>query len=248
MKITSVKTHKINTKDSDLLKLLDRYIKNLSEGSIVVIASKIIAITQGRVKRLSEEEKEELIKKEADYFLPKSYNKHGLFITIKDNYLTYSSGIDESNVGGGYVLWPQNPAAIANNLRKHIQKKFCIKKTGVIITDMLAIPLKWGVIGGAIAYSGFNPINDLTGTKDVYGKKFKYTKVGILHGLAAAAALVMGEGSEQTPLGIIEDIPFVEFRDRNPTKKELDSLKISPREDLYGPMLTSVKWQKGGIK
>lgn len=246
MKITSIKTHKITSTDKDIFAIIDHYIKRLKEGSIVVIASKIIAITEGRIVQLSKIEKETLIKKEADLYLPKEKHKHNLFITIKDNYLTYSSGIDESNTNGYSVLWPKNPQESANKIRKHLMSRSDLDKVGVIITDMLAIPLKWGVIGGAIAYSGFKPLKDLKGTNDIFGRKYEYTQVGHLHGLAAAAAVVMGEGAEQTPLGIIEDISFVEFVDKNPTQKELDSLKISFEEDLYGPLLKAVHWKKGG--
>lgn len=246
MQVHPIKTHKITTADKDLLKIIDQYIKNFKNGSILVIASKIVAITQGRVKKLTPEQKEALIKKEADQFIDKKHNKHGLIVTIKDNYLTYSSGIDESNANGCAVLWPKDPQKVANQVRSYLKKRFHVNKVGVIITDMAAIPLKWGVIGGAIAYSGFNPLKDLTGKPDIFGRKFKYTKVGILNGLAATAAVVMGEGSEQTPLGIIQNVSFVQFHSRNPTKKELKDLIIKPDEDLYGPMLTSASWLKGG--
>lgn len=245
MKIKSIKTHKITSSDN-LFDILDRYIKNLKDKSIVVIASKIIAITEGRIVQLSEGERENLIIKEADLYLLKKKHKHGLFITIKNNYLTYSSGIDESNTGGYSVMWPENPQETANKIRKHLMSRSDLDSLGVIITDMLAIPLKWGVIGGAIAYSGFKPLKDLRGKPDIFGRALQYTQVGHLHGLAAAAAVVMGEGDEQTPLGKIEDISFVEFVNRNPTEEELNSLKIAPDEDLYGPMLEAVKWKKGG--
>ena len=229
-----------------MFEIISQYLPTVQERSVVVIASKIIAITQGRIKKLTEVEKENLIKREADFYLPKNYNKHSLYITIKKNYLTYSSGIDESNANGFFVLWPENPQEVANSLRAFLQKKYKIKHIGVIITDMLAIPLKWGVIGGAIAHSGFAAIKDLTDTEDIYGREFKYTRVGILHGLAASAAVVMGEGNEQTPLGLITDIPFVEFQDHDPIEEELNALKIEPSEDLYGSMLTAVPWKKGG--
>ncbi len=249
MKITSLKTHKITPKkDYDLLKILDQYLPQVKEGSIVVIASKIVAITQGRVAKLSPQKKDQLIKKEADYFIPKSEHKNNLIITINKGFLTYSSGIDESNGNGFQILWPQNPDQVANHVRAYLKKRFKLKKVGVIITDMTALPLRWGVMGGAIGFSGFKPLKDLTDTPDIFGRKFKFTKVGILNGLAAAAAVVMGEGNEQTPIGIIEDIPFVQFQDSNPTKKELKSLIITPEEDLYGPLFKNVTWQKGGTK
>lgn len=247
MNVKAVKTHRITTKDRDLLIVLDRYIKNLKEGSIVVIVSKIVAITQGRVvKPMSEEEKDNLIKSESQKFIPKEHNKYGLFVTIVDDHLTYSAGIDESNADGMYVLWPENPGAVASKVRKYLRKKFRIKKVGVIITDMIALPMRWGVIYGEIAWSGFAPLKDLTGKPDIFGREFRFTKVGILNGLAAAAGVVMGEGSEQTPIGIITDIPFVEFSDRDPTDEEIKNLIIKPENDIFGSMITSAPWKKGG--
>jgi F420-0:gamma-glutamyl ligase len=42
----------------------------------------------------------------------------------------------------------------------------------------------------------------------------------------------MGEGSEQTPLAVIEDAPV-----RFTTKMEKHVLKINPRDDVYRPVL-----------
>ena len=120
-----------------------------------------------------------------------------------------------------------------------------MKNLGIIITDSRLVPLRRGVVGIAISYFGFKPLKDLRGTPDVFGKKYEFTKVGVLNGLAAAAGVVMGEGNEQTPIGIITDIPFVEFVNRNPSEQELESLKIEPSEDLFGPLLTAVEWKKG---
>ena len=110
---------------------------------------------------------------------------------------------------------------------------------------MTAIPLQRGVIAGPIGYSGFMALRKLTGTPDLFGRDLKHTVVGIVQGLAAGAGVVMGEGSEQTPLAVIEDIPFVTFQDNNPTEEELGQLTISPEEDLFGSLLTGVTWKKG---
>lgn len=247
MKVTSIKTHKITPgKDSDLFEILDQYVDNFKNSSILVIASKIIAITQGRYKKFTETEKEEFIKAQSQRYIPKEGHKYNLYVTITNNLLTYSAGIDQSNGAGFDILWPENPSKIANEVRAYLKKRFKIKNVGVIITDMAVIPLQWGIIAGPIAYSGFKPLKILTGSPDVFGKKYQYTKVGIMNGLAAAAGVLMGEGSEQTPLGIIEDVPFVEFQNEDPTEEELKSLIIEPENDLFGPMMKTAPWQKGG--
>jgi F420-0:gamma-glutamyl ligase len=63
--------------------------------------------------------------------------------------------------------------------------------------------------------------------------------------LAAAAVLVMGEGSEQTPLAVISDLPFVSFQEREPAAEELQQLRIAHEDDIYSPLLMSVPWHKG---
>lgn len=247
MKITAVKTHKITGDDKDIIAVLDKYLVDFTDKSILVIASKILAITQGRVVQGSLKDHTEMIKKEADYYLPPEDNAYHLYITQKNNMLTYSSGMDESNGNGSIVLWPENIQKSANSIREYLSNRFGHSNVGVIITDMTAIPLQRGVIAGPIGYSGFVPLKKLTGTPDLFGRKLNHTVVGIVQGLAAGAGVVMGEGSEQTPLAVVADIPFVTFQDRNPTEEELVQLTIAAEEDLFGSLLTSVAWKKGGI-
>lgn len=255
MVISAVKTHKITHTDTDLIQVLDRYIKQLKEGSIVAITSKIVSICEGRILEVRGEneekkrnEKQRLIEKHSQYFIPPEMNQYNVTLTIANHMLMASAGIDESNGNGFYVLWPENPQQSANQIRSYLKKKFNIKKLGIIITDSKTTILRWGVTGVCLSYSGFMPIKDLIGTPDLFGKNLRMTKVNIADGLAGAAVFVMGESQEQTPLAIIEDIPHIEFLDRDPSPDELDSLKIAPEDDLYGSFLQSAKWQKGGSK
>jgi F420-0:gamma-glutamyl ligase len=54
----------------------------------------------------------------------------------------------------------------------------------------------------------------------------------------------MGEGSEQTPLALIDEVPFVQFQERDPSRAELDQLRVAPEDDLYAPLLEHVPWQR----
>jgi len=245
MKVTAIKTCKITTKNKSLYKILDKYVPALKEGSVLVVTSKIIAICEGRLVKIGKIEKDTLIKKEADYFLPSEINPYHFSLAIKNNILAASAGIDESNGNGYHILWPKNPQKTANGIRRYLVKRFSLTQVGVIITDSKTTPQRWGVTGIAIAHSGFKALNDYRGKPDIFGRKFKATQVSVMDGLAVTAVLVMGEGREQTPLAIVEDIPFVRFQQRDPTKKELQELKISLAEDLYAPLLTSVQWRKG---
>ncbi len=243
MKIVTIKTHKITAKDNNLFKILDKYLKTIKEKSILAVTSKIVAICEGNLIKISQIDKQEIIKKEADYYLP-SPNQYGFLLTIKNGILMPSAGIDESNGNGYYILHPTNPQETANKIRKYLINRFKIRKVGVIITDSRTLPLRWGTTGVALAHSGFSALNNYIGKEDIFGRKLKATKVNVIDGLAAAAVLLMGESSEQTPLALISDIPFVQFQKRNPTKKEITNLTISLKNDIYSQLLTAVSWQK----
>lgn len=248
MQIKAVKTHKITPKSDTLKSLIDKYIKNFSENQILAITSKIVSICEGGVEKIGKVKKDDLIKREAEFYLPRTKSKYNFFLTIKRSLLVPSAGIDESNANGYYVLWPSDPQKTANTIRSFLCKKFKIKHAGVVITDSKTSPLRWGVTGAAIAHSGFYALNDLIGKPDIFGRKLMSTKVNVADAVASSAVVVMGESNEQTPLAVISDVPFVKFAGKNPTKKEIEGLKIALEDDLYAPILTKVKWRKGGKK
>ncbi len=246
MKLTSIKTHKITVEDKNIFQILDTYIPSLEEGSVVAITSKIVSICEGSVVKIGKIDKKELVKKQSDFYLSEEESKYGFVLTVKDSSLSASAGIDESNGNGYFVLWPKDPQKSANGIRDYLRKKFSLKQIGVVITDSKTTPLRWGVTGFTIAHSGFAALNDYIGKPDIFGRVLHATKVNIMDGLGASAVLVMGEGNEQTPICIIEDIPNIEFKDHNPTPDELESLKIDLEDDLYAPILKNTSWEKGG--
>ncbi|MDO8424886.1 MAG: coenzyme F420-0:L-glutamate ligase [bacterium] len=245
MEIFSIKTSKIKPYQQDLMQVLDKYLTDFQEKSILIITSKIVSICEGRVVKMGEAEKKELIEKEAEYFLPPEKNKYNITLTIKGGLLVPTAGIDESNGNGYYILWPENSQATANKVRQYLCRKFKLKKAGVIITDSKTTPLRWGTTGVAIAHSGFSALNNYIGKPDIFGRKLAVTKANVADALAVAAVLVMGEGSEQTPLAVIKSVPFVSFQAGNPSSKELRESGISLTDDLYAPLLMGVKWRKG---
>lgn len=245
MNITSIRTHKITKEDTDIFKILDQYIPTLPNKSIVVVTSKILAILQGRIVPIKGTDKDELIKQESQWYLPRSENPYNVSLTITRNTLIASAGIDESNGDGYYVLWPEDVQRVTNDIRRYLKKRFSLINVGVLVTDSKTTPMRWGVTALALSYSGFMPLKNYIDTPDIFGNFLHYTKMSVIDNLSCASALVMGEGSEQQPLAVVSDVPFVNFVDRNPTKKELDGLKISLNEDIYSPLLKNVRWKKG---
>ncbi len=248
MKVEAIRTGKITPGNQTLYSILDAHIPPLKEGSVVVITSKIVSICEGRViKDDGSVNKTELIEKEADLYLdPNPDSTLKINITIKYNTLIANSGIDESNGANHFILWPADPQKSANEIRAHLRKRFSIKHLGIIITDSKHNPLRRGAVGVALAHSGFKAIKRYVGKEDIFGRTLLMTSANIAEGLAAAAVLAMGEGSEQTPIALVEEIPFVEFQERNPSKKDLEESKIEVEDDLYAQFLTAVQWKKGG--
>lgn len=244
MIVKPYKTHKIQPNEN-LFAILDKYLPRLEEKSVIAIASKIVGICEGRVvKKVSKKQKDELIKKEADYYLPRETNKYKTMLTINHNLIVVDAGIDESNSKNQLSLWPEDPQKSVNLIREYLIKKHKIKYLGVILTDSKLTPLRWGVTGYAIVHSGFNAINSYIGKPDIFGRIMQKEKANISDSLAAATVVVTGEGNEQQPFAIITDIPFVTFQKRNPTQKELEDLKIKMEDDIYSSLLTGVTWKK----
>lgn len=245
MNITVYKTDKITSRSHELFALLDSTLPALTENSVVAIAAKIVSLCEGRVVTMENADKDSLIAQEADLYLPRTSSRYDVSFTITHNMLIPTAGIDESNANDHYILWPEDIQASANAIRAHLMQKNSLQYIGVIITDSTTRPLQWGTTGIAIAYSGFKPLKDYIGTKDVFGRKLIFQKSNMANGLAAAAVLMMGEGSEQTPIALISEADFLEFQDHDPTDEELADLRIPLADDLYEPFLTAVDWKKG---
>jgi dihydrofolate synthase / folylpolyglutamate synthase len=245
MIVTPIQTHIITAKDTDITKILDKYISKFSEKTVLAVTSKIVSITQGRLIDIHSADKDKLIKQESNKFLPRNANKYNISFAITNNMLAAGAGIDESNGNDSYVLWPKKLQESANAIREYLVKRFSIRYPGVIITDSRTVPLRWGVTGTALAHSGFQALRDYIGTPDLFGRPFQFEKLNMMDSIAASAVLVMGEGSEMTPLAIVENVNGLVFQDRNPTDQELADLRISLEDDLYAPLLTSVPWQDG---
>lgn len=207
----------------------------------------MVSIWQGRCLPIGDYKKDDLVIQEADFYLPREKVPNAWCMhTLKDNIFIPSAGIDESNAAGHYILWPKDSKSTAKKLWMWFKKKYKIKNVGIIITDSHTIPLRRGVLGISLAHYGFNPLKDYRNKPDLFGRLFKMTQTNIADGLAAAAVVVMGEGSESTPICIIKDVPWVTFTSK-PVRSTLpwSSFEIKTEEDLYYPLFASVPWVKG---
>ncbi len=231
MFVKPIKT-KVFQEGEDLFIFIKRYIKKIPEKSVIVVTSKIVALAEkNTVINDGSVNKEDLIKSESEWALPTKY----VWLTVKDGMLMASAGIDESNADGRFILLPKDSFKSASILRKKLMAHYKLKSLGILITDSRTMPLRSGITGVALGYVGFKGIKDYIGQKDIYGRKFKFSRVDMADSLAAAAVLTMGEGSECQPLAIINQAP-IEFCDR----VNRNELKIDIQDDMYKPFFVNL--------
>lgn len=204
---------------------------------MLVIASKVLAYSQGRLRPYrSEADFRKLIRLEADRVLEEG----AMVLTMKNKVLIPNAGIDRSNVPSGMaVLWPEDSFGNAEKIRKELMKEYGLKKFGVVISDSHCQPLRLGTSGIAIGWAGIEGVRDDRGAKDLYGKKMVYTRVAVADNLASTANLEMGETNASVPFVLIRGAK-VEFTGKKANEKDYF---ISPEEciyrGLYGKKMTT---------
>jgi coenzyme F420-0:L-glutamate ligase/coenzyme F420-1:gamma-L-glutamate ligase len=78
--------------------------------------------------------------------------------------------------------------------------------------------------------SGLEPIIDYRGLKDIFGYQLRYKFVGLADEIAAAAELVMGQGTERTPVAIVRALPRVKMTKEQGLSKKL---LVGKQMDLF---------------
>ena len=250
MNIKAVSTEPILAGQQTIFEILDNHINDLEERTIVVITSKIIALCENRVFPIEGTDREKLIRDNSSLYYDPKFRQPGLdfSFSIVKNTLIPSSGVDASNTDNLYVLWPEDSIRSANEVRAYLKQRFNLKHVGVIISDSTIGLSRWGTIGIPIGHSGFDPIKDYVGTKDIFGRTLEVSSANMAGSLCAGAVAVMGEGAECTPIAILSDLPQVDFKDADPSDEEIAKYYISPLDDLvFKSFFTSVKWEKGGL-
>lgn len=231
MLVQPLKT-KLFKENENLLAFLDQYLPKIKEKDVVIVTSKIVALSEGRFCTVkNEKELDKIIQAESDWARKTKIT----WLTIKDGAVLPSAGVDESNANGKVILLPKDSFVAAEKIRAHLMKKNKIKKLGVIITDSRIFPLRAGVVGVALGYAGFSGIKNYIGTPDLFGRKFTKSRTDVADCLATAAILTMGEGREKQPLCLIKDAPVVFIN-----KINKDELKIDIKEDIYRPLFEKV--------
>ena len=218
--LAPVRTKRVNS-PFELSALVDQLVgAEVRDGDVIVVSSKFMAISEGRVISLeavapSERARElsqrydvptelcELIIKESDEIIG---GVPGFILTLRDGLLTPNAGIDKSNIERGrVVLYPKSPltsaAAIVNALKTSQGVQI-----GVVVSDSRLMPTRMGTTGVALAAAGLEAILDLRGKPDLFGNPLKVTRQAIADDVCSAAQLLMGEASESTPIVLVRGL------------------------------------------
>lgn len=225
------------------LDALEKNSYTLKNGDVIVISSKYISNSQGRLVEIAKikptEKSIEISKKFhlkpefAEVILRESDEIFGgivgFVITASDNIVAPNAGIDKSNAKKGLlILYPQDPYQIAELLRRKIFLKFFIH-VGIIIVDSRLMPSRVGTTGVSIACCGIEPVLDMRAQKDLDGNPLKVTFQAVADNLASIANHKMGEGAESRPFAIISD-SGAKLTDREIKKSEM---AVTPELCVY---------------
>jgi coenzyme F420-0:L-glutamate ligase len=204
-----------------ILQSLRKMKLKIKNGDILVIASKVVSVVEGRTVPLNSVKPSRRAK-----FLGRRYSLEPAFVelvlresdviyggvyralyTLKNNILTANAGIDHKNATpGSAILWPKDPSRSADKIRRRIEA-ITGKRIGVSIIDSRVAPLRMGTVGVTIGASGFELLRDCRGQKDLYGYPLLITTHALADDIASAAHLVMGESAERIPAVIIRGAP-----------------------------------------
>lgn len=228
----------LETQEFDLFKTLvtsmQRSQIKLESGDVLVISSKYVANSQGRIIEHKDvipsvqsrtiatrfhlsPEIAEIILRESDVIFG---GVPGFVITATNNILAPNAGIDKSNAQKGKViLYPTDMYLIAEQLRRKFFLEFSIH-IGIIITDSRLMPARVGTTGIALSCAGIEPLYDTRGQRDLHGNPLKVTFQAVADNLASIANLKMGEGSDSTPFAVIKN-SGIKITDRKINHEEM---------------------------
>jgi coenzyme F420-0:L-glutamate ligase/coenzyme F420-1:gamma-L-glutamate ligase len=156
-------------------------------------------------------------------------HKGKLITETKQGLVCANSGVDQSNVPGNSFVapLPENADQSAQKIRQKI-RELTKMDVAIIVSDTHGRPLRHGEINIAVGTSGFEPLRNRRGEKDLFGYKIRVKKTAIADELASAAELVIGQTNEGIPVAIIRGYSY--------TKSEIANAKQmirSPEEDLF---------------
>jgi coenzyme F420-0:L-glutamate ligase/coenzyme F420-1:gamma-L-glutamate ligase len=223
---------------------LDRAALRLQAGDALVITSKIVSKSEGRMFDLREVQPGpealqvagetrkdprivELVLRESRMI--SRHAPHVLVVQHRLGFISANAGIDQSNVGLGedvVLLLPHDPDASARRIRSQLGALTGVEP-GVIISDSHGRPFRMGNIGVAIGIAGMPALVDLRGRPDLFGRELKISIQGYADMVASTANLLTGEADEGRPIVLLRGLSYPAL------DGHAAELYRSPEHDLY---------------
>lgn len=196
-------------------------------GDILVVTQKIVSKAEGRFIELSTVDPSaeaaalaeevgkdprlvELVLRESTAVIRKGRNV--LITRHRLGHVMANAGIDASNIGpcgdGTVLLLPLDPDASANAIAARVES-LTGTRPAVLISDSFGRPWRMGVTNVAIGLSGMAAIIDQRGESDRDGRIMQVTQIALGDAVAAAAGLVIGEGSEGVPAALVRGVAML---------------------------------------
>ncbi|MFT5579602.1 MAG: coenzyme F420-0:L-glutamate ligase/coenzyme F420-1:gamma-L-glutamate ligase [Paraglaciecola psychrophila] len=219
---------------------------SLCAGDVLVLAQKIVSKAEDRyayINAVSAGEQAQALALEVDkdprlvqLILSESKEvvrqRRGVVIVEHNlGYVHANAGIDKSNITSDddnprVLLLPLDSDASAVALREQIFAATGVE-VAIIINDSAGRAWRNGTVGMAIGCAGFEALQDLIGSEDLFQRPMEVTQVAVADELAAAASFMMGQGAEGAPVVLIKGAKL------NPSNQGMGSLIRDKANDLF---------------
>jgi len=214
----------------DLAAEIQRCAPWLADGDILVVTSKIVSKTEGRLLATSgDPDEREAVRQQAitDETVRLVARRGPLrIVETRHGLVMAAAGVDASNMAGGDIaLLPLDADGSARRLRDRLAELAGVD-VAVVISDSMGRPWRHGISDVAIGVAGLAAVRDERGERDRHGNLLSVTEVAIADEVAAAGDLVKGK---------LADIPVAVVRGLRYTDDGLGSTKLirGAGDDLF---------------
>ncbi len=181
----------------------------LGNDDIVVITSKIVSKSEGRVVWAPDDaSRDEIITAETVREVARRGDGPDAtrIVQTRHGFVMAAAGVDVSDVGIGRVaLLPLDPDESARRIRRRLMELAGVDSLGVVITDTFGRPWRNGVVDNAIGAAGIAVLADHRGRVDRHGVRLTSTITAVADELAAAAELATGKATG-LPVAVIKGL------------------------------------------
>ena len=216
--------------------------EGLQNGDIIVITSKVVSKSEGRIVDLQTVKPNDFASRYAEAWdkdprvieMVLSESKRivrqvgpVLITETKHGFVCANSGIDQSSSGAHdrIVLLPEDPDASAHAIRKRFGEiGFDVP---VIISDTFGRPWRESQVDVAVGIAGMNPVTSYIGEVDPHGHEFLVQSLCVADEIASAAELVKGNIS-RIPAVVVRGFSY-----KHDEKATMQDVLRDPQNDLF---------------